>query len=68
VERVGTKRYNELLEEHVRSTVIETVNGYTIRPVQSRFGQLYTVDGLGVAFRKVTEARDAAIKAPKKSS
>jgi hypothetical protein len=62
IERVGVDRYGADLREHQRKSVIKTVNGYDIRTMNTRFGQLYLVAGLGVAFAKLWEAEDAAKK------
>jgi hypothetical protein len=60
VERVGTKEYNRLLEDHVRSTTKEVVNGWGIRPVQTRFGRLWQVSGTANAYMDLETARAKA--------
>lgn len=60
IERVGPTEYNRLFEEHRAKSVVAVENGYKIRPVPSRFGRLYQVDGTGKAFITLQEARTFA--------
>jgi hypothetical protein len=47
VERVGVEEYNRQHAEHMRRSVVATVNGYKIRrTVSQRFGVIFMVDGL----------------------
>ena len=63
-QRVGITEYNRLFQEHVKESTAAIVNGYRIRPVGSRFGRLYQVDGAGVAYLKLDEAKAAAAALP----
>jgi hypothetical protein len=54
--RVGPAEYSQLFEEHRRKSAVAIVNGYRIRPIGSRFGRLFSVDGTGFAFRTQPEA------------
>ena len=60
VESVGTDRYNEMIQQHFTDSTVSTVNGYRIRPVGSRWGTLFTVDGAGKAFAKLPDAEKYA--------
>lgn len=62
IERVGIAEYNRLHAEHVRRSAVACVTGYRIRPVASRFGRLFMVDGTGTAFASQQEAEDFARK------
>lgn len=66
IDRVGPKEYNRLLEEHLKAITVETVNGYPIIPVNSRFGRLYQVSGTSSAFKTLEAARAFALQQPKK--
>ena len=67
IERVGANEYNRLMSEHIAASTIETVNGYGIRPVTSRFGNFFAVDGTGYAARSLEEARRIALRQPPKT-
>jgi hypothetical protein len=54
---LGTEAYNERMREHIAQSCIETVNGYGIRPVTSRFGRLFAVVGTTRAFNTLDKAR-----------
>jgi hypothetical protein len=45
IERVGHEEYSRLIGEHFRKQTITVVNGYGIRKINTRFGQLFMVDG-----------------------
>jgi predicted helicase len=60
VERVGLQEYNRLFENHREASIVSVVNGYAIRPVMTRFGQLFLVDGAGQAFFTLKEAEHCA--------
>lgn len=67
IERVGLYEYNRLHDEQFRSSTIMRPNGYSIRPVVSRFGKLYMVDAGGKAtrgFRTIAEAEAYAKTLP----
>lgn len=60
-ERVGPKAYHAALKLHLQRITVATVNGYAIIPtVSARYGQLYQVDGGGMAFYTRKEAEDYA--------
>lgn len=61
IETVGHDEYHRRFEAHLASTVIEKVNGYNLRPVNTRFGRLIMVSGTNNAFAKIEQARDFAI-------
>lgn len=58
--RVGPEEYNRLHKAHMDATVVDTVNGHRIRPVSSRFGRIYIIDGAGVGYPDLERARDEA--------
>lgn len=60
-ERVGPNAYNAAFRLHIGMITVATVNGYRIIPVQTRFGQLYQVDGANMAFPSRKEAEDYAL-------
>ena len=59
-ERVGPDEYNRQMQQHIADSTVETVNGHSIRPMQSRFGRLFMVGKTGMAFRTIEEAREYA--------
>ena len=40
IERIGANEYNRLVREHDRASIVATINGHEIWPVQTRFGRL----------------------------
>jgi hypothetical protein len=60
IERVGVDEYNRLIQQHFKDSVVLTVNGHGIRPVQTRFGRLYQVGNTGTAFATLAEAEKFA--------
>lgn len=66
VENVGPEEYNRRLKEHHDKSVVATVNGYGIRPVNTRWGRLFHVDGLNSAFYTLDEATAFANEQPAK--
>jgi hypothetical protein len=64
VERVGHAEYNRLHEEHLKESTMATVNGYRIRPVGSRFGRLFFIQGANVAYQTLEIAKEEAAKLP----
>lgn len=60
VERIGVDAYNEAVADWRRRSIVATVNGHDIRPVQTRFGRLFMIDGTGTAYRTLEEAREFA--------
>jgi hypothetical protein len=60
IERVGLTEYNRQIQAHIDASVLETVAGHDIRPVNTRFGRLHQVGRTGRAFSTLQEARDFA--------
>jgi hypothetical protein len=60
IERVGVAEYNRLHDEYREKSVVSTVNGHKIRPVQTRFGTLYHVGTTDRAFTNLKEAETFA--------
>ena len=60
IERIGVDEYIRLVREHDRASVVATINGHEIWPVQTRFGQLYVVGGTERAFSTLAEAEACA--------
>jgi len=56
IESIGVDAYNAAMKEHLRTSVIKTVNGHDIRPVQTRFGRLFMVADTDRAFATLDEA------------
>lgn len=52
------------MTEHLKRSVVKTVNGYDIRPVSTRFGRLYAIVGTRVAHPKLEKAVEEAGKLP----
>lgn len=63
-ERVGHDEYNRQLREHLAATVVSRVGGHDIRPVNTRFGQLFHVGKTESAFRTQDEAEQYALDNP----
>jgi hypothetical protein len=57
IESVGAEEYNRLFAEHRRKSVVATVNGYDIRPVLTRLGRLFAVDGTRQAYTTLKQAK-----------
>lgn len=62
IERVGVDEYNRQFEAYRAASVVATVNGHDIRPVESRFGRLFMVGTTGSAFRTLAMAKAFAEK------
>lgn len=60
IERIGVKAYNDAVKARADAARIATVNGYAIRPVSSRFGRIYAIDGTGKAFATRAQAETFA--------
>ena len=43
IEKVGIDEYNRLVTKHIKDSIIEVVNGRSIRPINTRFGRLFAV-------------------------
>lgn len=63
--RIGPAAYNKAVLEHRKAAVIETVNGYAIRPVNTRFGLLFEVGDTGTAMDILAKARSYAKRQPR---
>lgn len=57
ITELGIDGYNAAMAAHIADTCIETVNGYGIRPVSTRFGRLFAVDGTTYASSTLDGAR-----------
>lgn len=68
IDRIGPAAYNEAFRKHMADSTVATVNGYPIRPVPSRFGRLFSVDGANVAFRTQAEAEAHAATLPERTA
>ncbi|MEX3859669.1 hypothetical protein AB3X94_37395 [Paraburkholderia sp. BR10923] len=55
-EALGPEGYNRAMLEKFERDTVQVVNGHPIRRVASRFGQLFMVDGTGLAFYTLAEA------------
>jgi hypothetical protein len=66
IEAVGPDEYNRRIRQHHADSTVATVNGYRIRPVGSRFGRLFMVEGPGRAYRTQEEAEAYAASLPDK--
>ncbi len=64
ITRVGAEEYARLQRRHHEATTVAVINGYPIRPVSSRFGRLFSVDGTGKAFTDRTHAERYATSLP----
>lgn len=60
IEAVGAEEYNRRFEQHKEESTVAVVNGYRIRPVSSRFGTLFLVDGTRSAYSTQRAAEAAA--------
>jgi len=67
-ERVGPDEYNRLHRAHMKASVVSTVNGYDIRPVGSRFGTIYMVDGTDTGYQTQKQAEEHAAKLPARAA
>lgn len=68
IESVGIEEYNRQIEAHLAASVVARAAGRAINRIQTRWGTLYNVGGLNVAFRTVAEAVAAAEAQPAKES
>lgn len=60
LEAIGVEQYNARIREHHKASVISTVNGYNIRPVNTRYGKLFAVENTNSAFATLAEAENFA--------
>lgn len=61
---IGAEAYARAQEAHFAATMVATVNGWGIRPVQCRFGRLFSVHGTGRAFSEQADAEQYAATLP----
>jgi hypothetical protein len=64
IERVGPAEYERQHLQHCKNTTVSVVAGHSIRPVGSRFGRLFLVEGTGKAFSTLTQAEEFAAANP----
>ena len=64
IESVGIEEYNRQLRDHMDESTVATVNGRAIRPVNTRFGLLYAVQGTNFAFDTPEAAENFAKSQP----
>lgn len=64
IERVGAEEYNRLIQAYHEESTVARVGGHALRPVGSRFGQLFLVGDTGKAFRTQAEAEVFAAANP----
>lgn len=64
IEAVGVAEYNRLLRQHQKDSTVAVVNGYAIRPVGSRFGRIFMLDGTTTGFATQAAAEDCARRRP----
>lgn len=64
---LGPDGYNEAMRQHLERNTVATVNGYPIRKVASRFGQLHQIVGTNRAFYTFAEAEKFANAQPAKA-
>ena len=57
IERVGAEEYNRRFREQRQRSIVATVNGHDIWPVNCRFGRLFHVGGTNTAFATLKEAK-----------
>lgn len=62
IERVGPQEYNRQILQHHEDSAVANVNGHRIRPVGTRWGRLFQVDGTNKAFAHLSEAIAFAAK------
>jgi hypothetical protein len=64
VERVGPAEYNRHIQQHFVDSTVSIVNGYRIRPVGSRFGRVFVIDGANRGYLKLEESEAYARTLP----
>lgn len=64
IDAVGIDQYNKDFQQHLRDTTVATVRGYPIRPVSSRWGVIFMVDGAGTGFSTLERAKEYAGELP----
>jgi hypothetical protein len=64
INRVGINEYNRLILRHFEDSRVATVNGYGIRPVGSRFGRIFMVEGTNKGYSTLEAAKEYAASLP----
>jgi hypothetical protein len=64
VEALGPEAYNAAVRAHMDANTVATVNGYAIRRVSSRWGNIYMVDGTGKGWASAARAKSEAAALP----
>lgn len=64
IERTGPEEYNRMFKKHLEDSTLKTVAGHAIRPVNTRFGKLFSVGGTGLAFLDQQQAEEYAKEHP----
>jgi hypothetical protein len=57
---LGPEEYNRRLTLHHREQVVETVNGYDIRKIGTRFGPVFQIETTSRAFSSLEDSRTHA--------
>lgn len=65
IDQVGLEEYNRLHADYRKKSVVATVHGHDIWPINCRFGRLYHVGGTEKAFGTLKQATDFAAKLSK---
>ena len=65
IEQIGAQEYTRRMRAWLAFNVLDTVNGYPLRKVRSRFGVLVMVEGTDRAFRTFEEAAAHARSLPR---
>jgi hypothetical protein len=61
---VGVEEYNRRIQQHFKDSRVATVNGYGIRPVGSRFGRIFMIEGTTRGYGTLEEAKAYAATLP----
>jgi len=64
IEEVGPEEYNRRIKQHIEDSVVSRVGGHAIRPVNTRFGRLFSVGTTGKAFSTLKLTEDYASEHP----
>jgi hypothetical protein len=64
IEEIGPAAYEKAHAYHHKTTIIATIGGHSVYPVQSRFGTLFVVGYTGNAFSTLDKAKSFAERYP----
>lgn len=64
IEEVGPDEYNRRMQQYHEESVVSRVGGHAFRPVNTRFGRLFSVGSTGKAFSTLKQAEDYASEHP----